>query len=59
LNSLGFGSSIPSNQIRLFGKNNGMLPEANDQPYDDDLQEISSMIVLVNLFNSCDLLFDG
>ncbi|MBA2330599.1 MAG: type IX secretion system sortase PorU, partial [Flavisolibacter sp.] len=40
LNSLGFGNSIPSNQIRLFGKNNGMLPEANDQPYDDDLQEI-------------------
>jgi hypothetical protein len=45
LNSLGFGASIPSTQIRVFGKNNGMLPEANDQLYVDDLQEIAIEVV--------------
>ena len=41
LNSLGFGGSVPSSQIRLFGRTTGMLPEANAEPRLDDLEEIA------------------
>jgi hypothetical protein len=39
LTSLGITGSIPSAQIRIFGSNGGMLPEANITPPLDDLEE--------------------
>lgn len=40
LNKLGLtGSSFPSASIRIFGNGGRMLPEANNQPRPDDLQE--------------------
>ena len=46
LSSLGVnGSNIASNSIRLFGNSEGMLPEANNIPRQDDLAEIALMVV--------------
>src|SRR5687767_13550479 len=44
LNSLGINGSIPSGQIRLFGRPGGMLPENNAAPYTDDLQELALQV---------------
>ncbi|MGV3656427.1 MAG: type IX secretion system sortase PorU [Chitinophagaceae bacterium] len=45
LSSLGFSSSFPSAQLRLFGRPAGMLPEGNSAAYVDDLQELAVEIV--------------
>ncbi len=45
LAGLGVTGNIPSTQIRLFGKQGGMLPEVNNQPYTDDLDEIALSVV--------------
>lgn len=45
LSSLGLGTAIPSGQLRVYAKNNGMLPEAANGPYSDDLEEIALFIV--------------
>lgn len=45
LNSLGLGTSIPSSQIKLFGRTGGMLSEANATPRIDDLGEIAISVV--------------
>ncbi|HVE60544.1 MAG TPA: type IX secretion system sortase PorU, partial [Chitinophagaceae bacterium] len=45
LEALGIAGNISSSQIRLFGKQTGMLPEANNQPYTDDLEEIALFVV--------------
>ena len=39
LNSLGITGSIPSSQIRIFGNEDGILPEANSSKPIDDLEE--------------------
>ena len=39
--SLGITGSIPSSQIRIFGSNRNMLPEANAAIRIDDLEEIA------------------
>ncbi len=44
LASLGLSGSIPSSQLRLFGRTGGMLPEANATPRPDDLEEIGITI---------------
>ncbi|HEY2722220.1 MAG TPA: type IX secretion system sortase PorU [Chitinophagaceae bacterium] len=45
LSKLGINTSnIASNSIRLFGNGGGMLPEANNTPRPDDLQENSIMV---------------
>ncbi len=41
LAGLGITGNIPSSQIRLFGRQGAMLPEANNQTYTDDLEEIA------------------
>ncbi len=45
LSALGFSSTFPSGQLRLFGRPGGMLPEGNSAPYTDDLQEVALEIV--------------
>jgi hypothetical protein len=46
LSKLGVNASgLPSNSIRLFGNGGGMLPEANNVPRPDDLQENAIMVV--------------
>ena len=46
LASLGINtSSLSSNSIRLFGNGGGMLPEANNLPRPDDLEENAIMVV--------------
>jgi len=45
LASLGFSSSFPSAQLRLYGRRGGMLPEGNSAPYTDDLQELAIEVV--------------
>lgn len=46
LSSLGInGSNIASNSIRLYGNSGGMLPEANNIPRLDDLDEVALMVV--------------
>lgn len=42
--SLGFGGSVPSSQIRIFGSGPGMLPESNAAPRIDDLEEVAISI---------------
>ena len=40
LSELGISpASVQKQNIRLFGNGSGMLPEANDAPFDDDLKE--------------------
>ncbi len=41
LASLGISGGIPSAQIRIFGNNRGMLPEANAASRIDDLEELA------------------
>lgn len=41
LNSLGMGGTIPSSQLRLYGRTGGLLPEAAATPRLDDLEEIA------------------
>ncbi|MDQ3681499.1 MAG: type IX secretion system sortase PorU [Bacteroidota bacterium] len=45
LAGLGLTGNIPSSQIRLFGNQGGMLSEANNQTYIDDLEEIALSVV--------------
>lgn len=45
LASLGFSGTIPSAQLRVFGRKGGMLPESNSAPYVDDLQELAIEVV--------------
>ncbi|ANE51032.1 hypothetical protein SY85_11490 [Flavisolibacter tropicus] len=45
LSSLGLTGSIPSNQIRLFGKKEVLLPESNQETYQDDLEELAIEVV--------------
>lgn len=45
LASLGITGSIPSAEVRLFGKRGGMLSEANNAPYRDDLEELALWVV--------------
>ena len=46
LSALGINTSnLPSNSIRLFGNGGGMLPEANNVPRIDDLEENAIMVV--------------
>ncbi|HET7898678.1 MAG TPA: hypothetical protein VFL47_13435, partial [Flavisolibacter sp.] len=44
LSSLGIGSSIPADQIRVFAGNTGMLPEANSASRIDDLEELAIQV---------------
>lgn len=44
LSSLGITGSIPSDQIRVFAGSNGMLPEANNEPRIDDLEEVAIQV---------------
>src|SRR4051812_6954207 len=41
LNSLGITGSIPSDQLRIFTRLDGMLPESNAVSRIDDLKEIA------------------
>jgi len=44
LSELGISpASVQKQNIRLFGNGSGMLPEANDAPFDDDLKENAIM----------------
>jgi hypothetical protein len=45
LSSLGLSGNLPSEQIRLFGKRQVLLPESNGEPYHDDLQELAIQVV--------------
>ena len=45
LAALGFGSGVPSAQLRVFGNGGEQLPEANSAARPDDLNEISILIV--------------
>ncbi|MCW3073221.1 MAG: hypothetical protein JWP69_290 [Flaviaesturariibacter sp.] len=43
--SLGISGNISSSQLRVFGTNPGMLPEANAQVRIDDLEELAVQVV--------------
>jgi hypothetical protein len=45
LSSLGISGNIASGQVRLFGKRAALLPEANQEKYEDDLQELALQVV--------------
>src|SRR5215218_1236634 len=44
LASLGFGGSVPSDQIRVFAGSRGMLPESNAESRVDDLEEVAIQV---------------
>jgi hypothetical protein len=45
LNSLGITGSIPSSQLRIFTYGASMVPEANNIPRTDDLEEVAIQVV--------------
>lgn len=44
LKNLGLPQSIPSGQLRVFGRREAMLPEANNIPRTDDLEELALQV---------------
>jgi len=46
LNSLGFSGSIPSGQLRVFGRSKYILSESNNSAgYSDDLEEVAIQVI--------------
>jgi len=45
LKSLGLPTSIPSDQLQVYGRREAMLPEVNNTPRTDDLEEKSVQTV--------------
>ena len=44
LAALGVNGSIPSTAVRIYGNSGGMLPEANNRPRIDDLEELALQV---------------
>jgi hypothetical protein len=43
--SLGLASPLPSGQLRLFGRRQYILSEANNSYYSDDLEELAIQVI--------------
>lgn len=45
LKSLGLPASVPSSQLQVWGRREAMLPEANNAPRTDDLEQLAIQII--------------